>query len=265
MQNALITGTSSGLGRAVAQRLHDRGWDVIGTIRQESHGVGVPWTCVLADITSPTDLARIDQLVKERWGKLDALINNAGICQTGPWEELSDDEITHQLSVNVIGAMNLVKQSLPLLRQSSGVIIQISSDSGHIAEAMFGAYNASKFALEGASEALLEEVASDGVRVVVIEPGNFRTDIARHSPQAKGKNSTQRYTARWNKLDEWLTWHSSESPDPEKCVEAIITAVTNRETPFRLAIGEGVSESIRQRAKQIISQMDASDNFLNSL
>ena len=265
MQNALITGTSSGLGRAVAQRLHDRGWDVIGTIRQESHGVGVPWTCVLADITSPTDLARIDQLVKERWGKLDALINNAGICQTGPWEELSDDEITHQLSVNVIGAMNLVRQSLPMLRQGSGVIIQISSDSGHIAEAMFGAYNASKFALEGASEALLEEVASDGVRVVVIEPGNFRTDIARHSPQAKGKNSTQRYTARWNKLDEWLTWHSSESPDPEKCVEAIITAVTNRETPFRLAIGEGVSESIRQRAKQIISQMDASDNFLNSL
>ena len=265
MQNALITGTSSGLGRAVAQRLHDRGWDVIGTIRQESHGVGVPWTCVLADITSPTDLARIDQLVKERWGKLDALINNAGICQTGPWEELSDDEITHQLSVNVIGAMNLVRQSLPMLRQGSGVIIQISSDSGHIAEAMFGAYNASKFALEGASEALLEEVASDGVRVVVIEPGNFRTEIALHSPQAKGKNSTQRYTARWNKLDEWLTWHSSESPDPEKCVEAIVAAVTNRNTPFRLAIGEGVSESIRQRAKQIISQMDASDNFLNSL
>ena len=265
MQNALITGTSSGLGRAVAQRLHDRGWDVIGTIRQESHGVGVPWTCVLADITSPTDLARIDQLVKERWGKLDALINNAGICQTGPWEELSDDEITHQLSVNVIGAMNLVRQSLPMLRQGSGVIIQISSDSGHIAEAMFGAYNASKFALEGASEALLEEVASDGVRVVVIEPGNFRTEIALHSPQAKGKNSTQRYTARWNKLDEWLTWHSSESPDPEKCVEAIVAAVTNHNTPFRLAIGEGVSESIRQRAKQIISQMDASDNFLNSL
>ena len=265
MQNALITGTSSGLGRAVAQRLHDRGWDVIGTIRQESHGVGVPWTCVLADITSPTDLARIDQLVKERWGKLDALINNAGICQTGPWEELSDDEITHQLSVNVIGAMNLVRQSLPMLRQGSGVIIQISSDSGHIAEAMFGAYNASKFALEGASEALLEEVASDGVRVVVIEPGNFRTEIALHSPQAKGKNSTQRYTARWNKLDEWLTWHSSKSPDPEKCVEAIVAAVTNHNTPFRLAIGEGVSESIRQRAKQIISQMDASDNFLNSL
>ena len=265
MQNALITGTSTGLGRAVAQRLHDRGWDVIGTIRQESHGIGVPWTCVLADITSPTDLARIEELVKSRWGKLDALINNAGICQTGPWEELSNNEITHQLNVNVIGAMNLVRQSLPMLRQGSGVIIQISSDSGQIAEAMFGAYNASKFALEGASEALLEEVASDGVRVVVIEPGNFRTEIARHSPPPRGKNSTQRYTAQWNKIDEWLTWHGSQSPDPEKCVEAIVAAVTNRNTPFRVAIGEGVSESIRQRAKQIISQMDASDNFLNSL
>jgi len=161
--------------------------------------------------------------------------------------------------------MNLVRQSLPLLRQSSGVIIQISSDSGHIAEAMFGAYNASKFALEGASEALLEEVAPDGVRVVVIEPGNFRTEIARHSPPPKGKNSTQRYTAQWNKIDEWLTWHASDSPDPEKCVDAIVAAVTNHNTPFRLAIGEDVSDSIRQRAKQIISQMDASDNFLNSL
>ena len=116
-----------------------------------------------------------------------------------------------------------------------------------------------------AGEELLEEVASDGVRVVVIEPGNFRTEIARHSPPPRGKNSTQRYTAQWTKIDEWLTWHGSESPDPEKCVEAIVAAVTNRNTPFRVAIGEGVSESIRQRAKQIISQMDASDNFLNSL
>ena len=188
MQNALITGTSTGLGRAVAQRLHDRGWDVIGTIRQESHGIGVPWTCVLADITSPTDLARIEELVKSRWGKLDALINNAGICQTGPWEELSNNEITHQLNVNVIGAMNLVRQSLPMLRQGSGVIIQISSDSGQIAEAMFGAYNASKFALEGASEALLEEVEPDGVRVVIVEPGNFRTQISHNSPQTQRKD-----------------------------------------------------------------------------
>ncbi|GDX24687.1 short-chain dehydrogenase/reductase [Actinomycetes bacterium] len=265
MQNALITGTSTGLGRGIAQSLHERGWDVIGTIRQESHGVGVPWTCVLADITSPTDLARIDQVVKNRWGKLDALINNAGICQVGPWEELSSDEITHQLNVNVIGAMNLVRQSLSMLRKGAGVIVQISSDSGQIAEAMFGAYNASKFALEGASEALQEEVASDGVRVVVIEPGNFRTEIARHSPQAKDKNSTQKYIAQWNKIDEWLTWHGNKSPNPDKCVEAIVAAVTNLNTPFRLAIGEGVSDSIRQRAKQIISQMDASDNFLNSL
>lgn len=120
-------------------------------------------------------------------GEIDALINNAGICQVGPWEELSSDEITHQLNVNVIGAMNLVRQSLSMLRKGAGVIVQISSDSGQIAEAMFGAYNASKFALEGASEALQEEVASDGVRVVVIEPGNFRTEIARHSPQAKTK------------------------------------------------------------------------------
>ncbi|CAB4586849.1 unannotated protein [freshwater metagenome] len=265
MPNALITGTSTGLGRGVAARLHDLGWDVIGTVRDLSHGKGVPWACELADITSPTDLLRLGQLVEDRWGKLDALINNAGVCQIGPWEELSDDEITHQLNVNVIGAMNLVRQTLPMLRESAGVIVQISSDSGQIAEAMFGAYNASKFALEGASEALSEEVASDGVRVVVVEPGNFRTEIARHSPQAKGKNSTQRYTVRWNKIDEWLTWHGSESPDPEKCVEAIIAAVTNRNTPFRLAVGEGVSESIRQRAKRIMSQMDDSDDFLNSL
>jgi NAD(P)-dependent dehydrogenase (short-subunit alcohol dehydrogenase family) len=265
MQSALITGTSSGLGRGLAQRLHDRGWDVIGTIREESHGIGVPWTCVLADLTSPTDIAHLGQIVQSRWGKLDALVNNAGICQIGPWEELSDQEIAHQLNVNLIGAMNLVRQTLPMLRQAPGVIIQISSDSGHIAEAMFGAYNASKFALEGASEALKEEVEPDGVRVVIVEPGNFRTQISRNSPRPQGKNSTQRYSAQWKKTDEWLTWHGSESPTPEKCIDVIVAAITNQDAPFRLAVGEDVSESIRLRAKRIIGQMDASDEFLNSL
>lgn len=265
MHSALITGTSSGLGRGLAQRLHDRGWDVIGTVREESHGVGLPWTSVLADITSPDDIARLGQIVQSRWGKLDALVNNAGICQIGPWEELSDQEVTHQLNVNFIGAMNLVRQTLPMLRKGPGVIIQISSDSGQIAEAMFGAYNASKFALEGASEALLEEVEPDGVRVVIVEPGNFRTQISRNSPQPHGKNSTQRYLAQWKKIDEWLTWHGNESPIPEKCIDAIVAAITNQDAPFRLAVGEDVSESIRLRAKRIITQMDASDEFLNTL
>ena len=151
-----------------------------------------------------------------------------------------------------------------MLRQGPGVIIQISSDSGQIAEAMFGAYNASKFALEGASEALLEEVEPDGVRVVIVEPGNFRTQISHNSPQPHGKNSTQRYSVQWKKIDEWLTWHGSESPIPEKCIDAIVAAITNQDAPFRLAVGQDVSESIRLRAKRIISQMDASDEFLNS-
>jgi NAD(P)-dependent dehydrogenase (short-subunit alcohol dehydrogenase family) len=249
----------------VAEKLHHLGWDVVGTLRHKSESVDVPWTTVRADVTTTTDVVALGELVAGQWGRLDALINNAGICLTGPWEELNSNELTYQLSVNLVGAMNLVRETLPSLREARGVIVQISSDSGQIAEAMFGAYNASKFALEGASEALLEEISADGVRVVVVEPGNFRTEISRRSPQAEGKGSTQRYTAQWLKVDRWLDWHGSNSPLAEKCVDAIVAAVTRENVPFRVAVGEGVSESIRERAKRVITQMDASDEFLRSL
>ncbi len=265
MPSVLITGTSSGLGRGTAQRLHDLGWDVVGTVRNEEDRLALPWTTMRADVTSASELLSLGRFVENRLGKLDALVNNAGICLTGPWEELTAVEVANQLNVNVIGAMSLVRQVLPLLREARGVIVQISSDSGQIAEKMFGAYNASKFALEGASEALREEISPDGVRVVIVEPGNFRTEISNKSPQAKDKNVTQRYVSQWKKIDQWLSWHGKSSPELDKCVSAIVAAVSHEKVPFRLAVGDGVSDSIRNRATQLIAQMDASDIFLESL
>ena len=265
MPTAVITGTSSGLGHGVAARLHALGWDVIGTVRQHAQQEALPWHTVVADVTDDDAVAALGTVVAARWGRLDALVNNAGIGLNGPFEELAPSELRHQLDVNLVGAMALVRATLPALRSAGGVVVQVSSVSGQSADALMGAYNASKFGLEGASEALAAEVASFGVRVVIVEPGPFRTDISHKSPSAAAKDPDGLYAGQWRELDEWLVWHGSASPDASVCVDAIVAAATRPDAPFRIAVGDRISEAVRQHARGILEQMDASDAFLRTL
>ena len=265
MPTALITGTSSGLGRGVAERLHALGWDVIGTVRQHAQQSELPWHTVVADVTDDDAVHALGTVVQERWGRLDALVNNAGTGWTGPFEELSAAELRQQLDVNLVGAMALVRATLPALREAKGVVVQVSSVSGQAADAMMGAYNASKFGLEGASEALAAEVAPFGVRVVIVEPGPFRTEISRGGKAALAKQHDGLYAAQWREVDEWLAWHGSESPDAGVCVDAIVGAVTRPDAPFRIAVGEGIADDIRRHALGIVEQMNASEEFLRTL
>ncbi|MCZ3386584.1 MAG: SDR family NAD(P)-dependent oxidoreductase [Actinomycetia bacterium] len=217
-RTAVVTGTSSGLGKGVAERLVALGWDVLGTVRAD--GAELPFDTVHCDVTDDNSVARLGERVLQQWGRLDALVNNAGIVLTGPVEELEPAELRHQLDVNLVASLALVRACLPALRAASGVIVQVSSVAGYSADELFGPYNASKFGLEGASEALAEEVRGQGVRVVVVEPGPFRTDIAKKSPQVAGKGFTGLYEPGWRELDEWLDWHASTSPDAEMAAQA---------------------------------------------
>lgn len=246
-----------------ADRLTSLGWEVVGTVRTPVEGLG--FETVVLDVTDDAAVASLGRTLMDRWGRLDALVNNAGYGLTGAIEELTPAELRAQLNVNTVAPFALVRALLPALRAASGVVVQVSSVSGFATSDGFGAYNASKFALEGASESLLAEVGDQGVRVVLVEPGPFRTDIAHKSPQAAAKDVDGRYGQMWREIDEWLVWHAADSGDPEECVDAIVAAATRPDAPLRIPVGEGIVEALRARGELFIAQADAAAAFLASL
>ena len=266
MPCALVTGTSSGLGRSVAERLVDLDWQVIGTVRDTSVADELPFETVALDVTDEQAVTSLGHTVMSRWGQLDALVNNAGALLNGPVEELRAHELVRQLDVNVVGAASLTRAMLPALRAAQGAVIQVSSVAGQIGYSLFGAYNASKFALEGLSEALAREVDSQGVRVVLIEPSEFRTSISSKGAYVADRGSSGVYVDAWREQDEWTDWMRSDSaPDPAACVDAIVGAVVRHDAPQRIAVGDQTAEAVREHAREVIAQMDASEAFLRSL
>ena len=191
-------------------------------------------------------------------------ISNAGYAMFGPWEEMTSQELRDQLEVNLVGTMALCRACLPLLREAGGVIVQVSSVSGQIGEELGGAYNASKFALEGATEALRAEVEAQGIRVAIVEPGPFRTSILQTSPQVAGKGSTGRYADAWKETDEWSAWLGSGSEDPERAVDAIVAAATIPDAPFRIPVGEEAGAWVREHAEGVLADVERADAFLRA-
>src|SRR5689334_227204 len=188
-----ITGASSGLGRAFADYTVGEGHSVVATARQVTALDGLAASApdrVLAlplDVTRPADAEAAVAAALGRFGRIDVLINNAGYGAVGAFEETSDAELRALMETNFFGAMNVTRAVLPTLRaQKSGAIVNISSLGGQLSFPGFSAYSATKFALEGISEALAKEMAPFGVKVLIVEPGQFRTNLAgpslRHMP-----------------------------------------------------------------------------------
>lgn len=178
MAQVFITGASRGIGRATALRLAAGGWDVVAGVRREEDGATLAAespriTPVVLDVT---DAGHVARLAEEVTG-LDALVNNAGVAILGPLEGTSMDTLRHQLEVNFFGHLAVTQALLPRLRASRGRIVFTSSLSGRFATPLTGPYNASKFALEGAADALRMELRPWGVRVSLVEPAQVATDI----------------------------------------------------------------------------------------
>jgi NAD(P)-dependent dehydrogenase (short-subunit alcohol dehydrogenase family) len=181
----LITGISSGLGKALAQAVMANGDFVIGTLRQPAQveafnrdhdGKG---KAMLLDVTDHEAIEKAVAEIKDHFPRIDVLVNNAGVGFIGAVEESSLEEIRQVFEVNVFSVLKMTQEVLPLMRQQgNGHVVQISSQAGIKASAGFGIYNASKFALEGFSEALAQEVAPLGIHVSMVEPGPFRTKFA---------------------------------------------------------------------------------------
>jgi NAD(P)-dependent dehydrogenase (short-subunit alcohol dehydrogenase family) len=193
MATALITGCNSGFGRAAALAFARRGDKVFGTVRSAQRGEALlreaaeenlDLRTLVMDVTRTEDFPRVIQQVVNEGDSIDVLVNNAGILRPGAWEDLDEATIREVMETNFFGPMLLARSALPHMReQGGGCIIMISSLSGLAGLAGDVAYSASKFALEGATEALRHEVDRWGIRVALVEAGQYATDLFRNAEQ----------------------------------------------------------------------------------
>jgi NAD(P)-dependent dehydrogenase (short-subunit alcohol dehydrogenase family) len=256
-----ITGAASGFGRAFAEHALSLGDNVAATARAPEKLralVALAPERVLAaklDVAQAGDAqAAIDAAVA-RFGRVDIVINNAGYGVVGALEETPDAELRAIMDTNFFGAMAVTRAALPVLRaQRSGAIVNISSLGGQLSYAGFSAYSASKFALEGASEALAQEVAPFGIKVLIVEPGQFRTDLAgagmRHMPILDAYQDTVGSTRAFAH-----DMHGTQAGDPRKAAAAIVTALSAEKTPLRLQLGADAVEAVRGHAQALLTDL----------
>src|SRR5260370_28272577 len=184
----VITGCSTGFGRATALHMATLGWHVFATVSKEADQVSLreeaarlncqgPLVVMLCDITSSEQVARLSRAIGEATPRLDALVNNAGTAFAAPLELLDLDDLRQQFEINVVAQVGMIQAFLPLLKAAEGPIINISRVRGRFAAPVIGPYAASKYALEALSDSLRVELAPFGVQVVVIEPGSATTQI----------------------------------------------------------------------------------------
>jgi len=247
----LITGCSSGFGRQIADVALDRGDAVVATARRPDaldDLVARDPDRVLAvplDVTAPEQVAAAVAAAEERFGGVGVLVNNAGFGSVGAIEELEAGHLRDVMETMFFGAVALTQAVLPGMRaRGAGAIVQMSSMGGQLSPPGFGAYCAAKFALEAVSEALAAEVAPFGIRVLIVEPGSFRTGFAggrlHRSPSLPAYADTVGPNRAF--LDDQ---DGSQEGDPRKAAEAIASALEADAPPLRVALGGDAVDAIR--------------------
>ena len=240
-----ITGASTGFGRELAEQLLQRGEKVAATARKPEQIAEFEQKCpettlvTALDVTDPASIAAAVAAALEKFGRVDVLVNNAGYGIAGAVEEASEDEFMPVFETNVFGLIRVTRALLPQFRrQRSGNIVNLSSIAGLIGSAGWGYYNASKFAVNGFSEALAAEMAPLGVHVTIVEPGPFRTDFLGRSG-VEAANRIADYDATAGKTRAYMADQAGKQlGDPVKAAEAIIAAVEMPESPKHLLLGK---------------------------
>ena len=241
-QTVLITGSSSGIGKATAQHFHSRGWNVIATMRApEKETALTQLDRVLVTRLDVQDEASIETAVAaglDRWGRIDAVVNNAGYGAYGPLEATSIDKIRRQFDTNVIGLLATTKALLPHFRKNrSGCVINISSMGGRMTFPLGTLYHGTKFAVEGLSEALHYELGPVGVRVKIIEPGAIQTDFAGRSFDFSNDPALTEYQPLVQSLFAAMGPMMANASRAETVAETIYRAATDGTDQLRYEVG----------------------------
>ncbi|WP_046245391.1 oxidoreductase [Hymenobacter terrenus] len=261
-----ITGCSSGFGRALAEAVIAHGDHLVATARrlstiadlvaQAPHRV----LTLALDVTKPDSVQVAIAAAITRFNVIDVLVNNAGYGLQGAIEEISDAEARQQFETNVFGVWNVLRAALPHLRQAGGGhILNFSSIAGQRASPGLGGYSASKFAVEGLSEALAQEVAPLGIRVTLVEPGGFRTDWAGRS-MVWAAHEIKEYAATSGRLRQGLKgFHGRQAGDPARAAQALLALVELPEPPLRLPLGPDALQGIRSKLKEVERDISAQE------
>jgi NAD(P)-dependent dehydrogenase (short-subunit alcohol dehydrogenase family) len=233
----LITGGSSGIGKSIGEFLHTKGFVVYGTSRNPERISGSVFPLIALDVRNVESIQKAIQEVISISGRVDVVINNAGVGITGPIEEIPTDEIKNNFETNLFGPIEVMKAVLPQMRlQKSGLIINITSIAGYMGLPYRGIYSASKGALELITEALRMEVKSFGVHITNVAPGDFATNIAAgrfHAPLIKGSAYEIPYGNMLKTMDE----HVDSGNNPSEMAAAIYKIIQNPNPKIHYKIG----------------------------
>ncbi|MFJ5561000.1 oxidoreductase [Streptomyces sp. NPDC093250] len=240
----LITGAGSGFGRAIAEAALADGDVVVGALRRPealddlvaAHPDQVE--ALRLDVADVEEDEAVVRDVVARHGRIDVLVNNAGRTHVGAFEETADEELRELFDVHVFGPAALVRAALPGMRERrSGAIVQMSSMGGQMSFAGFGAYSGTKFALEGMSEALADEVREFGIRVLIVEPGSFRTSL--FDTRRAGVSPDSGVYANVGETRAAVAAGDGTQPgDPAKAAALILAALEAEDAPLRLPLGD---------------------------
>ncbi len=260
----LITGCSTGFGRELATNALEAGHKVVVTARnpKDIEDIVLKFAdasiAVTLDVTNPEDIKSSVQQSMEKFGRIDVLVNNAGIGYFGAIEESEEDEVRRMFEINFFGLANMTKEVLPIMRkQKSGHIVNIASIGGLVSFPAVGFYNATKYAVDGLSESLAKETRPLGIKVTVIAPSGFRTDWAGRSAN-NSKTVIEDYatTAGQNKNN--IRGDSGNQPgDPVRAAKAIIKAVESENPPLRLLLGAAALKGARNKLNELKKDFDA--------
>ncbi|MFB6580371.1 oxidoreductase [Streptomyces sp. NPDC056402] len=259
-----VTGASRGLGAEITREALDRGHSVMATARDASSVLRAypnkpaGLLAVSADVTEVGQLTAAVQAGLAEFGQIDIVVNNAGYGLVGAVEEVSEEAARALFDVNVFGVLNTLRATLPTLRaRRSGHVLNIGSVGGFATAPGVGLYGASKFALEGISEALHGELAPLGVRVTIVEPGGFRTDFLNRSSMRVEPASIADYVAGAGPVREALARNDGHQPgDPVKAAKAIVDVTEADEPPLRLQLGADAIERVEAKLDLVRRELD---------
>ena len=260
----LVTGASTGFGRELVEYLLARGERVVATARKVEGltdlGTRYPDHALVAAM-DVTDQKQVDAAVgvAVKWfGRVDVLVNNAGYGMVGAVEESAEDEFRPMFETNVFGLIRVTQAVLPQMReQGSGHIVNLSSIGGLVATPGFGLYNATKFAVEGLSEALAQEVKPLGITVTIVEPGPFRTKFLGKAG-GEAKRRIPEYDQTSGKMRAYYTEQDGKQPgDPQKAAEAIVKAVEAEHPPLHLLLGASTLPRVKGKIEALEKDLAA--------
>jgi len=258
-----VTGASRGLGAAITREALSRGHQVTATARdadalRRAFAESPDVLPMAVDVTDERQINAAVEATVERFGRIDVLVNNAGRGQVGAVEEVSDAAARALFELNVFGVLNVLRAALPTLRaQRSGHVINIGSVGGFATAPGVGLYGATKFALEGLSEALRGELAPLGINVTVVEPGGFRTDFLDSSSLQIEPTVIADYAASAGATRETIvTYNHVQRGDPTKAATAIVDVTEVDEPPLRLQLGADSIERIEAKLDLVRRELD---------